>query len=46
MLVLQNISYTHANGDTLFGDIDLSLAMGQKVALTGNNGTGNRPCCK
>lgn len=39
-IIATNISYTHANGDELFGNISFSISDGQKVSLIGNNGTG------
>lgn len=40
MLILQNLSYLHPNKDLLFENINLTVASRDKVALTGNNGTG------
>ncbi len=40
MLILQNVGYTHPNGDLLFNDISLSVNKQDKIALIGNNGVG------
>lgn len=40
MLILQNISYTHSNKDSLFSDISLTVNNYEKTALIGNNGAG------
>lgn len=40
MLILQDITYIHPNGDLLFTDINLSINKQEKVALIGNNGAG------
>lgn len=40
MLILQNISYTHPNGDSLFSNLNLTINRGEKIALIGNNGSG------
>ena len=40
MLILQNIGYTHPNGDSLLDNISLSINRQDKVALVGNNGVG------
>lgn len=39
-LQVQNIKYTHANNDTLFQGISISLSAGDKCAIVGNNGVG------
>lgn len=39
-ITIQNVTYRHANNETLFQDINLSINKGDKVALTGNNGSG------
>lgn len=46
MLILQNISYTHANRDVLFGNIHLTVNNREKIALIGNNGTGKSTLLK
>lgn len=46
MLILQNISYTHPNGDILFSDINLTVNNHEKIALIGNNGTGKSTLLK
>jgi ATPase subunit of ABC transporter with duplicated ATPase domains len=46
MLILQNISYTHPNKDILFTDISLTVNNHEKIALTGNNGTGKSTLLK
>lgn len=40
MLILQGITYTHPDREILFEDINLVINKQDKVALTGNNGTG------
>ncbi|MDR0370286.1 MAG: ATP-binding cassette domain-containing protein [Prevotellaceae bacterium] len=40
MLNLQNIAYIHPNKDLLFSDVNLTVNAHEKIALTGNNGTG------
>ncbi len=40
MLILQNISYTHSNKELLFDSIQLTVNRRDKIALTGNNGSG------
>ncbi|GAO44617.1 ABC-F family ATP-binding cassette domain-containing protein [Flavihumibacter petaseus] len=40
MLLLQNISYSHPNRQPLFDNLQLNVQAGEKIALTGNNGTG------
>lgn len=40
MLILQNIIYTHPNGDILLDGISVNIGEHRKVALIGNNGTG------
>ncbi|OQP62448.1 ABC transporter ATP-binding protein [Niastella vici] len=40
MLILQNLSYQHPNKERLFDNLNLSVNSGDKIALTGNNGTG------
>lgn len=40
MLVLQNITYIHANKDVLFNNIHLTLNKHDKIALIGKNGIG------
>ena len=46
MLILQNISYSHLNKDTLFSDLNLSVNDREKIALIGNNGTGKTTLLK
>lgn len=46
MLNLQNISYTHPNKDLLFANINLTVNNYEKIALTGNNGTGKSTLLK
>lgn len=40
MLILQGITYTHSNRDTLFSDLNLVINRHDKVGLIGNNGSG------
>ncbi|MBO9673533.1 MAG: ABC-F family ATP-binding cassette domain-containing protein [Sphingobacteriaceae bacterium] len=40
MLNLQGASYIHANGDTLFSDLNLTINKYEKIALIGHNGAG------
>lgn len=40
MLVLQNISYIHPDKESLFRNINFTINLYDKIALTGNNGTG------
>jgi ATPase subunit of ABC transporter with duplicated ATPase domains len=40
MLILQNASYRHPDGEVLFGQINLNIQQHSKVALIGNNGVG------
>lgn len=40
MLFLQDVVYTHPNGDALFSDIHLSILPQQKAGITGANGAG------
>jgi ATPase subunit of ABC transporter with duplicated ATPase domains len=40
MLILQGVTYTHPDRDLLFSDINLIINRQDKIALTGNNGTG------
>lgn len=46
MLILQNISYTHANRDLLFGNIHLTVNSHGKMTLIGNNGAGKSALLK
>ena len=46
MLIIQNISYIHPNTDLLFSDINLTVNNHDKIALTGNNGTGKSTLLK
>jgi ATPase subunit of ABC transporter with duplicated ATPase domains len=46
MLVLQNISYTHANKNLLFENINLVVNSQRKVALIGNNVSGKSTILK
>jgi ATPase subunit of ABC transporter with duplicated ATPase domains len=46
MLILQGITYAHANGDLLFSDLSLSINKNEKVALIGNNGVGKSTLLK
>lgn len=40
MLILQNITHNHPNGEVLFSSIHLTLNKHDKVSLVGNNGVG------
>jgi ATPase subunit of ABC transporter with duplicated ATPase domains len=40
MLILQNISYIYPGKDLLFSNVNLAVNNYEKIALTGNNGTG------
>lgn len=40
MIILQNVTYIHINGDLLFSDINLVVNKQNKIALIGNNGKG------
>lgn len=46
MLTLQNISYTHANKDSLFRSISLTVNEYEKIAIIGNNGSGKSTLLK
>lgn len=46
MLIIQNLSYTHPNKDLLFGNINLTVNSGEKIALIGNNGSGKSTLLK
>ncbi|MEH3113726.1 ribosomal protection-like ABC-F family protein [Pedobacter terrae] len=40
MLNLQGVGFSHANGDLLFSNLNLTINKYEKVALIGHNGTG------
>lgn len=40
MIIIQNLTYIHNNGDLLFSDINLIVNKYDKIALIGNNGAG------
>jgi ATPase subunit of ABC transporter with duplicated ATPase domains len=46
MVILQNISYLHSDGELLFDRIHLSIRSKEKVALIGNNGVGKSTLLK
>lgn len=46
MLILQNISYKHNNGDLLFDDISFTINNHEKIALIGHNGVGKSTLLK
>ncbi|MGN6292611.1 MAG: ribosomal protection-like ABC-F family protein [Chitinophagaceae bacterium] len=46
MLIAQNISYIHPNKDLLFDNVNLTVNNHDKIALTGNNGTGKSTLLK
>lgn len=46
MLILQNITYTHASGERLFDNIQCTLQKGEKTALIGTNGSGKSTLLK
>ncbi len=39
-MTLQQVAYTHADKETLFQNLSLTVNRGQKIALVGNNGSG------
>lgn len=39
-IAIQQVTYIHADKETLFKDLSLTLSKGQKIALIGNNGSG------
>ena len=39
-IVINNVSYVHPDGETLFSSVSLSVASGRKASLIGDNGTG------
>lgn len=39
-IIVSGVAYRHANRQTLFEDINLSVPAGRKVAVVGNNGVG------
>lgn len=39
-LLIHSLTYVHPDGDTLFEDLNLTLAKGEKAALVGRNGVG------
>lgn len=46
MLRIDQLSYQHPSKNTLFRNLDLSLAAHQKIALIGNNGSGKSTLLK
>ncbi len=46
MLILQGISYIHADKDQLFTGINLTVNNNEKIALVGNNGSGKSTLLK
>src|SRR6185312_82187 len=46
MFILQNISYVHPDKELLFDKLDLAVNKHDKIALTGNNGTGKSTLLK
>lgn len=38
--IIKDLSYIHADKETLFAHLNLSIRSGEKIALTGNNGCG------
>lgn len=46
MLILQGVTYIHPNRDLLFADLNLIINRQDKIALTGNNGTGKSTLLK
>lgn len=46
MLIIQNISYTHASGEQVFDTIQCALQKGEKMALAGANGSGKSTLLK
>ncbi|MDH6354839.1 ATPase subunit of ABC transporter with duplicated ATPase domains [Dysgonomonas sp. PH5-45] len=45
-IIVNALSYIHPNKETLFSNINLSIAKGQKASLIGNNGTGKSTLLK
>jgi len=46
MLILQDITYIHPNRELLFAGVNLVINKYDKIALTGNNGTGKSTLLK
>ncbi|PVD53020.1 ABC transporter ATP-binding protein [Terrimonas sp.] len=46
MLILEDISYTHPNKELLLNNVSLIVNDHEKIALTGNNGTGKSTLLK
>lgn len=46
MLTIQGVAYAHPDKDLLFSGINLNISKKDKIALTGNNGTGKSTLLK
>lgn len=43
---VQQITYIHPDKEVLFRNLCFTVGKGRQLALIGNNGCGNRHCCK
>ena len=46
MLTVQNLSYSHSNGNLLFTNLNMTVNQSDKIALIGNNGVGKSTLLK
>ncbi|MCE6991032.1 ribosomal protection-like ABC-F family protein [Dyadobacter sp. CY323] len=46
MVLIQDVTYVHPNGDVLFADLNLTINKQDKIALIGNNGSGKSTLLK